>query len=116
MSKKTETTCPTCGITFMRCNSNFNGGKNQYCSEDCYNARFPSSWVDEVIGIRKQKTRSGDVRVYLPDHHLSKDDGYVLEHLVVWEVKTGQSVPDGKTVHHLNGIRDDNRPENLSLF
>lgn len=49
-------------------------------------------------------------------------DGYVeilvapytrrLEHLVVWEQAHGP-IPKGYVVHHLNGVKDDNRLENL---
>ena len=41
---------------------------------------------------------------------------YRGEHIVVWEQIHGQSLPKGWVVHHLNGIRDDNRPENLKAM
>ncbi len=48
-------------------------------------------------------------------------DGYVTvridgkqypEHRVVWERENG-AIPIGWVIHHLNGVRDDNRLENL---
>lgn len=38
--------------------------------------------------------------------------GYVLEHRYVWEQNFGP-IPDGYVIHHKNGIKDDNRIENL---
>lgn len=39
--------------------------------------------------------------------------GYILEHILVWEDFNEQRLPDGWVIHHLNGVKDDNRPENL---
>ena len=36
-----------------------------------------------------------------------------FEHRYVWEQHHGKKIPKGYVIHHLNGIKDDNRPENL---
>jgi hypothetical protein len=43
-------------------------------------------------------------------------DGYVREHIVVMEGVLERALLPGETVHHENGVRDDNRPENLELW
>ena len=60
--------------------------------------------------------RDGYVYLKMPEHHLALQNGYVAEHRVIAEAKTGHPLASDEHVHHISGIRDDNRPENLEVM
>ena len=60
----------------------------------------------------KYRDKKGYIMVLSPNHNGSKRR-YIGEHILVWEEANKKLLPKGWIVHHLNGIKDDNRIENL---
>lgn len=63
-------------------------------------------------GIRKVQ---GRFKIWKPEHPRADHGGYVFQHILIWEKKYGQ-IPEGYIVHHLNGIKDDDRIGNFKLM
>lgn len=61
-------------------------------------------------------TRAGYRQILCPDHPRSDSNGYVMEHILVWEKETGVPVPLNCCIHHLNGNKSDNRIQNLCMM
>ncbi len=59
---------------------------------------------------------NGYVSVYLPDHPRALANGYYPQHRQVMEQVIGRVLLESEQVHHRNGVRNDNRPENLELW
>lgn len=66
--------------------------------------------------VPRRRVPEGYVLLYRPEHPNARKDGRVFEHTVVMAEKIGRPLRDRENVHHINGIRDDNRPENLELW
>lgn len=63
------------------------------------------------------KTNScGYVLVKHPTHPNSDAAGFVMEHRLVMERHLGRLLTKKETVHHKNGVRNDNRIKNLELW
>jgi len=58
----------------------------------------------------------GYIIILDPTNVMSGKSGYVLEHRLVVSNILGRPLDKKEDVHHINKIKDDNRPENLMAF
>lgn len=61
--------------------------------------------------------KAGYVMRRAPGHPQARERSpYVVEHILVMEEAIGRLLRPDESVHHLNGVKDDNRIENLELW
>jgi len=67
-------------------------------------------------GRRRVLNGEGYARVWKPGHPNAQKSGYILEHVWVMSDLLGRALIKGENVHHKNGDKLDNRPQNLELW
>lgn len=63
-----------------------------------------------------RRREEGYIFISAPNCSSSDCNGYVREHRLVMTRFLGRPLKTEEQVHHINGVRDDNRIENLMLF
>jgi hypothetical protein len=119
--------CAYCGKLKYHPASKIRNQKNLYCSRDCAQAALrkpksdepplprpavdPELWNTPLEGLeRRENPTNGYVNVRI------KALRWEQEHRMVLAQKLGRPLRSGETGHHINGVRNDNRPENLELW
>lgn len=103
--------CAVCGKNFERPH----GKTRAYCSRSCANKaradgmKMPTITLDARVVGDTVKSTSGYLMVRM-------NGKKVMQHRLVMEQVIGRPLTPGERVHHRNGKRDDNRPENLELW
>ena len=71
--------------------------------------------VRNLVG-RNTLNINGYCFIYYPNHPYSSSRGYVKRSRIVMEKKLKRVLEKEEIIHHINGIKSDDRPKNLKLF
>lgn len=93
---------------------------NQYCGTVCRNrgiAKKRRSYKLEDSPTWKGGRKLDSCGYVLVKHPKSRrKDGYIQEHRLIMEEFLGRELEEDEDVHHINGDKQDNRIENLSVI
>jgi hypothetical protein len=104
-----DISCAQCATVFQRFKSQLRTGP-MFCSRSCQKAFAVAAPI-------RQLTSGGYVKVFVGKGAAGATmTGHILEHRLVMQAHLGRALRDAENVHHVNGVRNDNRLENLELW
>lgn len=78
--------------------------------------KISNSRIGKCTGQEHWRWKGGRNKTTAGYVDISVSGSRIAEHRAIMETKIGRKLRKGENVHHINGIRDDNRPENLELW
>ncbi|MBM9931837.1 hypothetical protein IPC339_29745 [Pseudomonas aeruginosa] len=110
------TICPICSNEFTKKRK-----EQRFCSQICRQRNNGKGRAGQKTGLRqgayKQRlTKDGYLRMYAAKHPYANGRKEIHVHVMVMEMHIGRPISPGECVHHINGIKTDNRLENLQLM
>lgn len=106
------------------------GSWNKFLTEMGYAVRKPVISAEARLNSRlshrgkqsmawkggRHTDKLGYIQVWMPEHPNARLGGYVHEHRLVMSQYLGRPLNSWEFVHHRNGVKDDNRLDNLELM
>lgn len=88
-----------------------------YPGPECPDIPVPVPRIRSTKFKGRKLASTGYVHLCLPGHRLADEHGYVYEHRIVAEHKVlRRELRPGEVVHHIDGDKTNNAPENLEVF
>lgn len=136
MIRKILRKCLHCGKEIKTYPSRIKQGRGRFCSHAC-NARFNHEGslrsedtkrkmrksamgkrLREKCGMWKGGVLKSHGRYFVlsPDHPNAQSNGYILRYRLIMSKTIGRPLTKSEVVHHIDGNKENDHPDNLMLF